>query len=343
METRGNAMEKMRRDQIEELARRALEGVGTSPKAAASLARAVGAAEMDGIRSHGLVYVPIYCEHVQCGKVIGDAVPKVERPATTAIVVDAGSGFAHPAIDAGFETLIPSAREHGCAGMSVRNSYNCGVLGYHVECLANAGLVGLGFTNAPASIAPVGGKKPVVGTNPYALCVPDGQGGAAFILDQSASVVARSEINMHARAGKSIPEGWAFDADGNPTTDPKAALKGSMAPSGGYKGFGNGLMTEVFAAAVAGATLGKDASPFAGTAGGPPRTGQFFFAIAADLFSDGVFGQRMTDLTDAIDGQAGARLPGAHRLERRRKNEGSGVEVEKALIEQIEALATSNS
>ncbi len=332
-------MARMRRDEIEDLARRALEGAGTMPRAAASLARAVGAAEIDGIRSHGLPYVPIYCEHLRCGKVVGDAVPKVERTATTATVVDAGSGFAHPAIDMGFEALIPTAREHGCAGMAVRNSYNCGVLGYHVERLAKAGLVGLGFTNAPASIAPVGGKKPVIGTNPYALCVPDGQGGAAFVLDQSTSVVAKSEITMHARTGKPIPEGWAFDAEGNPTTDPEAALTGSMAPSGGYKGFGNGLMAEVFAAAVAGATLGKDASPFSGTVGGPPRTGQFFFAIAPAPFSGGVFGHRMTDLTGAIAGQEGARLPGARRLERRRENERSGVEVEEALIARIEALA----
>ena len=333
-------MIRMWRDEIEDLARRALEGAGTLPSAAASLARAVGAAEMDGIRSHGLVYVPIYCEHVQCGKVIGDAVPRVERPATTTIVVDAGSGFAHPAIDAGFEALIPTASEHGCAAMAVRDSYNCGVLGYHVERLAKSGLVGLGFTNSPASNAPVGGKTPVIGTNPYALCVPDGRDGAAFVLDQSASVVAKSEIIMHARTGKPIPEGWAFDADGDLTTDPKAALKGSMAPSGGYKGFGNGLMAEVFAAAVAGATLGKNASPFSGTVGGPPKTGQFFFAVAANLFSHGIFGPRIKELGDAIAAQVGARLPGARRLERRRENDRIGIEIEESLIERIEVFAT---
>jgi (2R)-3-sulfolactate dehydrogenase (NADP+) len=328
-----------RRDEIEDLARRALERAGTMPHAAASLARAIGAAEIDGLRSHGLTYVPIYCEHVQCGKVAGDAVPKVERTATTATVVDAGSGFAHPAIDIGFKALIPATLEHGCAAMAVRNSYNCGVLGYHVEHLARAGLVGLGFTNAPASITPVGGITPVIGTNPYALCVPDGQGGAAIILDQSASVVAKSEITMHAQTGTPIPEGWAFDAEGHATTDPRAALKGSMAPSGGYKGFGNGLMAEVFAAAVAGATLGMDASPFAGTVGGPPKTGQFFFSIDPEPFSDGVFGRRIEVLTDAITRQEGARLPGARRLKRRRHHEQHGVEVDDALIKRINALA----
>lgn len=328
----------MHRAQIETLAQQALEGAGTRTESATSLAKAVAAAEMDGTKSHGLVYVPIYCEHVQCGKVIGDAVPEVSRPGSGAVVVDAGSGFAHPAIDAGFDELIPAATENGCAGLAIRNSYNCGVLGYHVERLAKAGLVGMGFTNAPASIAPIGGNKPVVGTNPYALSVPDGNGNAAFILDQSASVIAKSEIGMHARAGKPIPEGWAYDADGNPTTDAAAALKGSMAPSGGYKGFGNGLMVEIFAAAVAGATLGKDASPFAGTAGGPPKTGQFFFAVNADMFSGGGFAERIQGLEEAISAQGDARLPGTRRLNQRQGNEQNGVEVDDALIERINSF-----
>lgn len=331
-------MARMTGQEIETLAREALERSGTRPQAAASLARAVAAAEIDGIRSHGLIYVPIYCLHVQCGKVMGDAVPKVEETAASSIRVDAGSGFAHPAIDAGFEKLVPAARANGVAGVGIMNSYNCGVLGYHVERLAQEGLVVMGFTNAPASIAPVGGNKPVIGTNPYALAAPDGKGGAAFVLDQSASVVAKSEITMHANEGKPIPEGWAFDADGNPTTDAATALKGSMAPAGGYKGFGSGLMVELFAAALAGATLGKDASPFAGTAGGPPRTGQFFFAADPGAFSGSGFAERMTALAEAIEAQDGARLPGARRTSNRERHLSEGVEVDDGLIQRIQKL-----
>ena len=326
---------------VEDLARRALEGSGTRPASAASLARAVAAAERDGIASHGLVYVPVYCEHVQCGKVIGNAVPKVEQPSSSAVIVDAGSGFAHPAIDSGFERLIPLAREAGIAGLAVRNSYNCGVLGYHVERLAAAGLVGLGFTNAPASIAPVGGITPVVGTNPFALSVPDGDSGAAFVIDQSASVIAKSEIMMRARTGKPIPDDWALDADGNPTTDAEVALKGSMAPSGGYKGFGVGLMVETFAAALAGATLGKDASPFSGQAGGPPKTGQFFIAILPEDFSGGGFASRMQELTKAISAQPNARLPGSQRQAQRPARDSDGVDIDEELLTRIETFARS--
>ena len=332
--------EKMSLDEVENLANEALIGAGTRPESAQSIGRAVRASERDGIRSHGLHYVPIYCEHVKCGKVDGRAVPKVDQSRVSAIKVDAKTGFAHPAIEAGFLELIPLVKSNGCVGLTICNSYNCGVLGYHVECLAEAGLVGIGFTNSPASIAPVGGRIPVIGTNPFAIAVPDSEGGVAFVVDQSASVVAKSEIIMRAREGNSIPEGWGLDPEGKATTDPEIALKGSMAPSGGYKGFGTGLLVEVMAAALSGAMLGLKASPFSGTTGGPPRTGQCFIAFDPNAYSGKEFAERITTLTLAIQSQDGARLPGDRRKENRQRIEIEGVEVEKSLKKQIQSYCT---
>ena len=330
--------EKLNLTQVESLATEALIGAGTLPESAMSVGKAARAAERDGIRSHGLLYVPIYCEHVKCGKVDGSAVPEVIQSRLSAIQVDAKTGFAHPAIDAGFKELIPLVKSNGCVGLTISNSYNCGVLGYHVERLAEAGLVGMGFTNSPASIAPVGGKKPVIGTNPFALAVPDSAGGIAFVLDQSASVVAKSEIMIRAREGDSIPEGWALDAEGQTTTDPGIALKGSMAPSGGYKGFGTGLLVEVMAAALSGAVLGLQASPFSGTVGGPPRTGQCFIAFDPDAFSGAEFYERISILGEAIQSQDGARLPGERRKKNRLRIELEGVEVAQSLLEKIRSF-----
>jgi (2R)-3-sulfolactate dehydrogenase (NADP+) len=326
-------------DEIEAMALAALLAAGAGPTQAKAMAGAVRGAEADGIRSHGLPYVPIYAEHVQCGKVDGKAEPTLSHPRPGALLVDAKTGFAHPAIDAGFPALIEAARANGVAVLTIRNSYNCGVLGHHVERLAKSGMLAIGNTNAPASIAPFGGIKPVIGTNPMAMAAPDGAGGAAFVIDQSASVVAKSEVMGHARDGKPIPEGWALDAEGNPTTDPKAALDGgTMAPSGGYKGFGMGLMVETMAAALAGATLGKDASPFSGTKGGPPMTGQAFIAIDPGAYSD-VFSDRIKDLTEAILAQPGTRLPGARRAANRERIARGGVVADSALVEKIRALA----
>ena len=330
-------------DEIEDLAFRALTGAGTSDANARPLARATAATEADGIASHGLAYIPTYCEHVRCGKVDGQAEPLVSRPAPSVIVVDAATGFAHPAIDCGFEALIPTAREQGVAALAVRNSYNCGVLGYHTRCLALEGLLAIGFTNAPASIAPVGGRRPVVGTNPFSLAVPDDDRGIAVLIDQSASVIAKSEIMKHARENLPIPKEWALDPDGNPTTDPAIALKGSMAPSGGYKGVGVALLVEIMAAAMTGATLGINASPFSGTKGGPPKTGQFFLAIDPIATSENLFVERIASLVEELRDQPGVRVPGDGRKAACRRAERKGVTVNPDTLEKVKAWASGMS
>ncbi len=327
------ASTKMTLEDIETLACEALMGAGARKSNAASVARSTWRAERDGVRSHGLMYVPIYADHLICDKVDGSAVPSVEKPKPSLVRVNAKSGFAHPAIDAGLPQLFHAARTQGVGVMTVYNSYNCGVLGHHAEKIAEEGFLGLCFTNAPASIAPTGGAKPVIGTNPFAVGVP-GADGPAFVIDQSASAIAKSEIMLRNRENKPIEEGWALDADGNSTTDAAKALKGSMVPSGGAKGFGAGLMVEVFAAALSGAVLGKDASPFSGPDGGPPNTGQCFIALDAGALSGDAFGDRISSLVAALTQEEGTRLPGSRRVNARRST-ADGVEVDDDLIERI--------
>ncbi|MFP4570756.1 Ldh family oxidoreductase [Rhodosalinus sp.] len=324
-------------DSIEELAQEALARAGAAPAQAGPVARATRLAERDGIRSHGLMYVPVYAEHLRCGKVMGDAEPEVSQPRPGAVRVDAAHGFAHPGIDAGWPAFTAAARKQGVAAMALTRSYNCGVLGHHAERLAEEGLVGLCFTNAPASMAPTGGHRPVIGTNPFALAVPDGAGGARLVIDQSASAIAKSEIVLRARQGEKIEPGWALDALGNPTEDAEAALAGSMRPAGGQKGFGAGLMVEIFAAALTGANLGLDASPFSGPQGGPPGTGQFFLAVDPAAFAGEAFDVAMTRLAQSITAQEGARLPGARRATNRARIETEGVSVPQELLDRIAA------
>lgn len=321
-------------DEVEALALRQLCRAGATEMQAGPVARSIRAAERDGVRSHGLMYLPVYVEHLACGKVDGKAVPTMDRPRAGAVVVDAAHGFAHPAIDLGLPVLLQAAGDCGIAAMTLRRSYNCGVLGHHAERIAEAGLVGLCFTHAPASIAPVGGRLPVIGTNPFALAVPDGAGGAGFVLDQSASVVAKSEVILRSRRGEEIPEGWALDAEGRPTRDAAAALKGSMLPAGGVKGFGIGLLAEVLASALAGAVPSRAASPFSGPVGGPPATGQCFLAIDPAAFAVG-FVDRIAALAEVIEAQEGARLPGARRMSARPRTMAAGVGVDAELAARL--------
>ena len=293
-------------------------------------------AELSGIKSHGFHYLPIYCQHLKIGKINGNSEPTLEKISDSAIKVNADNGFAHSAINLGLMSLFQMAMDQGISCLSVYNSYNCGVLGFHTKRIAEKGLIGLGFTNAPASIAPVGGTKAVIGTNPFSIAVPlDGQ--ASIIIDQSASVVAKSEISVRAKTGEPIPEGWAFDSEGNITTNAQEALKGTMAPSGGYKGFGTGLLVEILTACLAGGNLGTEASSFAGEDGGPPSTGQFFIAINPLKFNSNFENSLMT-LIDSITNQEGARIPGHKRQSSYKKNKDADIEISDALLKRINQI-----
>ena len=293
-------------------------------------------AEFSGIKSHGFHYLPIYCNHLKIGKINGSASPTFEQISSSSIKVDADNGFAHTAINIGLKHLCKMSSIEGISCMSIYNSYNCGVLGFHTKKIAEQNLIGLGFTNAPASIAPVGAIKPVIGTNPYSMAAPL-NGKASIIIDQSASIVAKSEISVRAKTDEPIPKGWAFDKDGEVTTNAKEALKGTMAPSGGYKGFSTGLLVEILTACVAGGNLGTQASSFAGEDGGPPSTGQFFIAINPKKFNQD-FEAHLEQLLVSISSQEGSRVPGSKRLKAFNENIDNDIFISEELMSRIDQI-----
>jgi (2R)-3-sulfolactate dehydrogenase (NADP+) len=258
---------------------------------------------------------------------------------TVSFRVDAKNGFAHPAIEKGFSHLIPAAQEYGIAAMAVHNSYNAATLGYHTGFIAKHGLLAFGFTNSTPAIAPVGGSKPVIGTNPMSFAVPGRKGKIAFLIDQSSSAVAWTAVKTAADEHRAIPLGWAIDRDGKPTTDPEEGLKGSMAPSGGYKGFGQGLIVETMCAALAGANRGPEMGSFMDSDGLPIGCGQFFIALEPKVFSGGLFDKQIERLVASITGQPGARMPNSRREENYKKLMKSGVPIDKALYEKLKSFA----
>ena len=319
-----------------DLAQEKLMKSGNSKENCKGIIEGIMDAELSDIKSHGFHYLPIYCNHLKIGKINGTAKPSFEKISNSSLKINADNGFAHTAINLGFDSLFDMCSEQGIACMSIYHSYNCGVLGFHTKRIAKKGFLGLGFTNAPASIAPLGGKKAVVGTNPFSIAVPL-NGRAEIIIDQSASVVAKSEISVRAKTGEPIPEGWAYDSEGNVTTDAQKALKGTMAPSGGYKGFGTGLLVEILTACLAGGNLGTQASSFAGEDGGPPGTGQFFIAIDPEKFNSN-YNSSVKSLIESITVQEGARLPGSKRQAAFQKNQNKEIEISEQLLERINQI-----
>lgn len=317
----------------------ALTGAGTSPANARYFTEAILDTELSGLEGHGFYWLQYYCEHVESGKVNGKARPKIKRLSPVAYRVDANRGFAHPAIEQGFAKLIPAARRYGIAGMAVHNSYNAATLGYHTGYLAKQGLVAFGFTNATPSIAPVGGSRPVIGTNPLSFAVPGRKGKIAMLVDQSASAVTWTAVKRAAEEGRSIPLGWALDAKGNSTTDPSKGLEGSMAPFGGYKGFGQGLIVEVMCAALAGALRGPQMGSFMANDGRPIGCGQFFIALEPGMFSGGFFAEQVSALAKSITAQPGARLPNARREANIKRLSKEGLSIDGKLYERLKEFA----
>ena len=317
----------------------ALTGAGTSKANAEYFTEAILDTELSGLEGHGFYWLQYYCAHVQSGKVDGKAKPKVKKLSPVAFRVDAKHGFAHPAIEAGFARLIPAAKKHGIAAMAVHNSYNAATLGFHTGYLARHGLVAYGFTNAMPAIAPVGGRTPVIGTNPLSFAVPGKKKGEiAFLIDQSSSAVTWTAVKRAAEEGRAIPLGWALDNEGNPTTDAAKGLEGSMAPSGGHKGFGQGLIVEVMCAALAGALRGPEMSSFTESDGKPIGCGQFFIALEPEMFSGGAFHDQVKALGRSITAQEGARLPNARRKANQKRLAKEGLPLPRDLFERLKSF-----
>ena len=318
-------------DEIEQTTKVALEAHGALPWIADEVARAVRKAEATGNRICGLYYLESYCQQLQTGRVNGTVDPEVTRPRPGSVVVDAKFGFAQSAFTRGLPEAIVAAKENGVATLAICHAHTCTSLGYFTEQVARAGLIGLGLTNASPIVAPPGGKTRVIGTNPIAFSVPDGSGGIAMQFDQSTTTVALGKITMAKAAGKSIPIGWALDADGQPTTDPNAALAGSLVSTGGYKGWGFGLMAELLAAGMTGGVISRDVKPLKAPEGPPHDLGQYYLLI--DPTNAPAFYDRLASVAEGIAQDEGARMPGQG------KQEQDPVQLEDSVWEQTKLLA----
>jgi len=329
--------------ELEKLMALALEKSGATPAMARATARALATAELDGIPSHGASRVPQYCGHVKIGRANGAAVPVVARDSRAACLVDAKQGLAFEACTLGVVEAIRRAKAYGVSYVAVANSNHFGAAAYHVEAIAAAGLVGLAFGNSPAAMPAWGGKRALFGTNPIAATFPR-RDAPPLVIDLSLSEVARGKIMVAARDNKPIPHGWALDRHGQPTTDAKAALDGSMLPAGGVKGAMLALTIELLACALSGAAFGFESDSFFVEEGKATRIGQGFLAIdPGALAGREVFLERVETLVAAMLEDDGVRLPGDRRRDNRAKALRDGIAVPPDLLAKIRTLAGASA
>jgi (2R)-3-sulfolactate dehydrogenase (NADP+) len=332
-------IEKITGIELERLMASALARSGATPAMAAATARALRAAEEEGIASHGASRIPQYCGHLKNGRASGAAVARVARDSKGACLVDAGGGLAFEACDLAAREAVRRAAEYGVAYVAVTNSNHFGVAAYHLERVTEAGQVGLAFGNSPAAMPAWGGKRALMGTNPIAAAFPR-RAQKALSIDLSLSAVARGKIMVAARDGKPIPEGWAIDAAGHPTTDARQALAGSMLPAGGVKGAMLALTVELLVCALSGAAFGFESDSFFTEEGRPTRIGQALLAIdPGALAGQEVYFERVETLIAAMIEDPAVRLPGARRAMHREKALREGLKVPAELLARIRTLA----
>ena len=331
--------------QVQELAQSALLANGFSAAQAAAIADTVTAAERDECTSHGLFRIPFYVNALKNPATNAAAEPKLTVTESAVVHVDACQGFCPLALQVGLQPLIDKANKIGIAALAIHNTYNIAALWPEVERLADAGVVAMAFTASNACVAPAGGIKPVYGTNPMAFAWPR-QGKPPLVFDQASSACARGEIQLHKRDGKSIPEGWAVDADGNPTTDPEAALAGAQLTFGGYKGASLALMVELLAGALIGDLFSYESSARDTHKIGAPFGGEFLIAISpghcAPNVDPSVAMERAESLFARILEQDGTRLPSSRRFAARERTASEGVNVPDALYDTITQMAAVN-
>ncbi|MBL8381309.1 MAG: Ldh family oxidoreductase [Burkholderiales bacterium] len=326
-------------DELEALARRALLRSGASDPMAAATARALVAADAQGLASHGVSRVPQYAGFLKNGRADGSAVPRIARERGGAVLIDAMDGLAFPACDLAVAEAMRRAASNGVAFAGVTNSHHFGVAAHHLAPVGAAGLVGIAMGNSPSAMPMAGGKRALFGTNPIAAVFPR-RAGAPIEIDLSLSEVARGKIMVAAQKGEAIPPGWALDRDGAPTTDAKAALAGMMLPAGGTKGAMLALMVELLVVTLTGAHFGFEADSFFEAAGNRPRIGQAFIVIdPGALAGRETYLERVETLVAAMLADAEVRVPGARRHDLAARAARDGVAIPDALLESIRTLA----
>lgn len=312
---------------------------GLSLPAAGSVATTIAAGERDACKSHGVYRIEGCLRTVKAGKVLPDAQPTLEDDGSGVIRVDAANGFSGPAFELGAPVLAERARKLGVAALVINRCTHFSALWPEIETLTGMGVAALAMCPSYATVAPAGGTKPLLGTNPVAFGWPR-PGGDPYVFDFATSVAARGEIELYRQSGRQLPEGWAVDAGGQPTTDPAAALEGAMLPFGGHKGSAISTMVELLAGTMIGDLTSAEALDYLGTTTLAPHHGELVLAFSPERFSGSRRGDpfaRAEVLFEAIAGQ-GARLPSQRRFTARRKAMADGITLtaeEMALMERL--------
>jgi LDH2 family malate/lactate/ureidoglycolate dehydrogenase len=334
---------KVRPEKLKEFAFHILKGLNAADEEATLVADCLVRAEMRGIDTHGVHFLKLLSDRVDAHMIRIPTELKVVREDGTTSIVDGGNGLGQVAAHRAMKMSIQKGREFGIGLTLVRNTNHIGILAFYTLMAAEEGMVGIVMSNSAPSMSPWGGTEPFLGTNPISIAIPGGEEGAV-VLDMSSSVVARGKIRRAQRMKERIPLGWALDDTGTPTTDPVAALKGSLLPIGGPKGYGLALVIDVLAGLLSGSQYGPEVKTFHQPLG-PTGIGVFTMAIDIERFMPlNQFKQLLAFYIRSIKKSKRAKdvariyLPGEIEFEKEKKSLAEGIELDLSVVKSLNQM-----
>jgi LDH2 family malate/lactate/ureidoglycolate dehydrogenase len=335
-----NNIVKIPLNEIHPLAYDVLVGAGYDAAHANAIAKMLYTCQLDDCQSHGLFRLFMCIQTIKAGKIDGAAVPDMTQTGKAIVKADAQGGMSLLAMEAAIPQLIEKTREFGIAAVAINRCFHFSALWPEVERLSDAGLAAMAMVPSHSWVAPAGGTRGTLGTNPLAFSWPR-KDKTPFTFDFATSAFARGEIELYKRAGKPLPDGVAVDVNGNPTNDPDAAMSGAMLTFGGYKGSALSIMIELMAGPLIDDMTSLESMEFAQGQGGAPYHGEIILAFDPAQFSGGKLAENDARaerlFADIVD--QGARLPSQRRFAARACNLERGyVEVSADLYNDLRAL-----
>jgi LDH2 family malate/lactate/ureidoglycolate dehydrogenase len=331
--------------ELTSIAVRALMGCGLAHADAADTARILVMADMFGLHTHGLSRIESYGERLRNGGVDPHARVEIERVAPSIARVNGNHGVGPLVGLRALEAATQLARETGVGIALARASNHFGPIAPYNWLAAQGGFASMVCSNASVTIAPTGGSEARFGNSPIGFGVPN-PGSHPFILDMAMSVVARAKIRNALKRGEKIPETWATDRDGRPTSDPRAALDGFLLPIGGYKGYGLALVVDLLAGLLSGASYLTHVKSWIDEPDQPQDIGHFYLLFdTARLGSTEWLAKRMADFCDILrstppsNPEVRVRVPGDGEFATLERHQREGVMLEPGLVEKLQALA----
>lgn len=332
---------------LETLATEVFKQTGVSAAKAKVVAESLVHADLRGIESHGLSRMPIYVKRIEAGLIERVEEPQLVIQEGATALVDGKNQLGAVVGLMALEQAIKLARQTGIGFVGVRHSNHFGTCSYYAERAIAEGLILLALTNAPESMAPSGGIRPFLGTNPIAVGIPAGQ-EPSFLLDMATSVTARGKIVMAAKKGEAIPADWAIDKDGMPTTKPEQALLGSLLPIGGAKGYGLAMFIDLLCGLLTGAAFGPGVKSLYDNWEHPQNVGHIFFVIDIQRFMPlPVFQQNMDEYIRQVksgpkkEGTSEILIPGEIESRKRQERLKNGIPYSANVVEELTQLCAT--